>query len=67
MGQRLNLLLGLLWAQLHKMSRETVVQYGTRFLFPVLLSNFSQSFALGASLVLSVFVSSLCGCNFMVS
>lgn len=67
MEHGLNLLLGLLWAQIYKMSRETVVQYGTWVLFPVLLSNLSQSFALGASLVLSVFVSSLCGCNFMVS
>ena len=67
MGQGLKLLLGLLWAQVHKMSRETVVQYGTWFLFPVLLSNLGQSFALGAPLVLSVFVSSLCGCNFVVS
>lgn len=35
-------------AQAHKISGERVVWYGTWFLFPVLLGNLNQSFALGA-------------------
>lgn len=66
-GQGPSPVLGLLQAERDKISRGALVQYGTWLFFPALLSNPSHSFALGVSLVLSVFVSSFCGCNFMVS